>query len=179
MVSSLVVLFILIMTLAGGCVRSVADERAGPVVSTAYPVASLDDPQELERFLDALIAERMEKYHIPGEAVAVARDGKVIFARGYGYADLNKRIWVDPERALFRIGSVSKLFVWTAVMQLVEQGKLDLNADVNTYLRGASDQGRIGIPATRPEPITLAHLLTHTSGFEKQDWYSIFPDKDG
>jgi CubicO group peptidase (beta-lactamase class C family) len=179
MVSSLVVVFILIMTLAGGCVRSVADERAGPVVSTAYPVASLDDPQELERFLDALIAERMEKYHIPGETVTVVRDGKVIFARGYGYADVDKRIRVDPERTLFRIGSVSKLFVWTAVMQLVEQGKLDPNADVNTYLRGASGHAGIRIPPTYPEPITLAYLLTHTSGFEKQDWYSIFPDKDG
>ena len=179
MVSSLVVGFILIMTLAGGCVRSVADDRAGPVVSTAYPVASLDDPQELERFLDALIAERMEKYHIPGETVTVVRDGKVFLAKGYGYADLNKRIRVDPERTLFRIGSVSKLFVWTAIMQLVEQSKLDLSADVNTYLMAASGHARIRIPNTYAEPITLAHLLTHTSGFEKQDWYSIFSDKDG
>ena len=61
---------------------------------------------------------------------------------------------------MFRIGSVSKLFTWTAVMQLVEQGKLDLDADVNTYLT------EFKIPETYPEPITLKHLLAHTPGFE-------------
>lgn len=91
LVSSLVVTFILVMTLAGGCVRSAADESVGPAASTTLPVASLDDPQELERFLDVLIAERMEEYHIPGEAVAVVRDGKVIFFEACGCADLAER----------------------------------------------------------------------------------------
>lgn len=111
MVSSLVVGFILIMTLAGGCERSVADDRAGPVVSAAYPVARLEDPQELRRFLDELYAERMAEYQILGETVAVVRDGRILLAKGYGYADSKKRVPVDPERTLLRIGSVSKLFV--------------------------------------------------------------------
>jgi len=111
LVSSLVVGFILIMTLAGGCVRSVADDRAGPVVSAAYPVASLEDPQELQRFLDELYAERMAEYQILGETAAVVRDGRILSAKGYGYADSEKRVPVDPERTLLRIGSVSKLFV--------------------------------------------------------------------
>ncbi len=78
----------------------------------------------------------------------MVRDGQVVFAKGYGYADPEKRVPVDPERTLFRICSVSKLFVWTAVMQLIEQGKLDLHADVNTYLAGAAEHRAIRIPDT-------------------------------
>ena len=101
----------------------------------------------------------MEKHHIAGAAVSVVKDGKLFFAKGYGYADLENDIPVDPEQTIFRIGSVGKLFTWTAVMQLVEQGKLDLDADINTYLD-------FRIPDTYPQPITLKHLMTHTSGFE-------------
>ena len=114
----------------------------------------------MEAFVDGVIAGQLESLHIPGAAVAVVADGKVYFAKGYGYADLEKSRKVDPETTLFRIGSVSKLFTWTAVMQLAEQGKLDLKADVNMYLKAFK------IPATYPEPITLTHLLTHTPGFE-------------
>jgi CubicO group peptidase (beta-lactamase class C family) len=74
---------------------------------------------------------------------------------------MQNRVPVDPEKTLFNIGSVGKPFTWTAVMQLVEQGELDLNADVNTYLD-------FKIPATYPESITLIHLMTHTSGFEER-----------
>jgi CubicO group peptidase (beta-lactamase class C family) len=101
----------------------------------------------------------MEENHIAGAAVSVVKDGKLLFAKGYGYADLEKGIPVDPGLTVFRIGSVTKLFTWTAVMQLVEQGKLDLDADVNTYLD-------FRIPDTYSHPITLKHLLTHTAGFE-------------
>jgi CubicO group peptidase (beta-lactamase class C family) len=117
------------------------------------------DPTELEAFLDELMTKDMEEYHIAGAAVAVVKDGQLFFAKGYGYADLENKILVDPEQTLFKIGSGTKLFTWTAVMQLVEQGKLDLNADVNTYLD-------FRIPDTYPQPITLRHLMTHTSGFE-------------
>jgi len=117
---------------------------------------------ELEAFFDGIMAAQQEALHISGAAVAVAANGQVLFAKGYGYADFEKRKKVDPGSTLFRIGSVSKLFTWTAVMQLVEQGRLDLNADVNTYL------GQFKVPETFPEPIALSHLLTHTPGFEDQ-----------
>jgi CubicO group peptidase (beta-lactamase class C family) len=117
------------------------------------------DPAELEAFLDELFEKDMEDYHIAGAAVSVVKDGRLYFAKGYGYADLEKGIPVDPEQTVFRIGSTAKLFAWTAVMQLVEQGKLDLDADVNTYLD-------FRIPDTYPQPITLRHLMTHTAGFE-------------
>src|SRR5512141_299574 len=119
------------------------------------------DPAEMEAFIDKLLKHEMDENHIAGAAVAVVKDGKLFFTKGYGYADLENKIPVDPEQTIFRIGSVSKTFTWTAVMQLVEQGKLDLDADVNTYLDGR-------IPATYPQPITLKHLLTHTAGFEDQ-----------
>ena len=121
------------------------------------------DPAEMEVFLDELMAKDMEEYHIAGAAVSVVKDGKLFFAKGYGYADLEKGIPVDPEQTIFRIGSVGKVFTWTAVMQLVEQGKLDLEADINTYLD-------FRIPDTYPQPITLKHLMTHTSGFEDR-WF--------
>ena len=117
------------------------------------------DPEELEAFLDDLLAAEMAENHIPGAMVAVVEDGRLLLAKGYGYADLEGGVPVDPERTLFRIGSVSKLFTWTAVMQLVEQGQLSLDTDINEYLDFA-------IPATFPEPITLRHLMSHTAGFE-------------
>jgi len=115
----------------------------------------------MEAFLDDLLGKEMEEYHIPGAAVSVVKDGKLFFAKGYGYADIEKGIPVDPEQTIFSVGSISKTFTWTAVMQLVEQGKLDLLADVNTYLD-------FRIPDTYPGSITLKHLMTHTSGFEQR-----------
>jgi CubicO group peptidase (beta-lactamase class C family) len=117
------------------------------------------DAAEMEAFLDDLIARQMEENHIVGAAVAVVKDGRVFFAKGYGYADLENKIPVDAETTMFKIGSLTKLFTWTAVMQLAEQGKLDLDADINTYLD-------FRIADTYPQPITLAHLMAHTSGFE-------------
>jgi len=127
------------------------------------------DPAELESFLDELLASQMEEFHIAGAAVSVVKDGKLFFAKGYGYADIENSIPVDPEQTVFRIGSVGKVFTWTAVMQLVEQGKLDLDADINTYLD-------FRIPDTYPGPITLKHLLTHTSGFEDRLLESVVSD---
>ncbi|GJG89190.1 FmtA-like protein [Gemmatimonadetes bacterium T265] len=110
--------------------------------------------------MDGVMAANLRDEHVAGATVAVVKDGALFFAKGYGYADVAKRTPVDPARTLFRIGSTSKLFTWTSVMQLVEQGKLDLDADVNRYLD-------FKIPATYPQPITLRHVMTHTAGFEE------------
>ena len=124
--------------------------------------AGLTDRAELETFIDGMMAAHFPSRHIPAATIAVVKDGALFFAKGYGFADREKRIPVDPATTLIRPGSISKLFTWTAVMQLVEQGKLDLDADVNSYLK------TFKIPATFPEPITMKHLLTHTAGFEEQ-----------
>jgi len=124
---------------------------------------TLDDPQELETFIDAMMDRQMEEQHIAGAVVVVVKDGQILLAKGYGYADVENHIPVDPERTLFRPGSTTKLLTWTAVMQLVEQGKIDLRADVNTYLP------RFQIPATYSQPITMLDLMAHTAGFEERE----------
>ena len=118
------------------------------------------DPEQVEVFFDGLLAGQLEAYGIAGAAVAVVRDGKVLLAKGYGLADAEQRKPVSAEATLFRMASISKLFTWTAIMQLAEQGRLDLKRDVNFYL----DNFRI--PDTYSQPITLEHLMTHTAGFE-------------
>jgi CubicO group peptidase (beta-lactamase class C family) len=124
------------------------------------PAIGPTDRAELEAFMDGIVAAQLEAYNLAGAVAAVVKDGTLFFAKGYGYADLKERKLAIADKTLFRIASISKLFVWTAVMQLVEQGKLDLNTDVNTYLT------HFRIPDTYDQPITLAYLMTHTSGFE-------------
>jgi len=116
---------------------------------------------DVEAFLDGIVPLQLEQGDIAGATVAVIKDGKLLFAKGYGYADVAKKKPVVTDETLFRPGSISKLFTWTAVMQLVEQGKLDLDRDVNEYID-------FKIPATFDKPITLKNLLTHTPGFEEQ-----------
>ena len=111
---------------------------------------------DVEAFFDGLIPATIERGDIAGAVVAVVKDGHIVLQKGYGYSDVASKKRVSPEATLFRPGSISKLFVWTSVMQLVEQGKLDLDRDVNEYLD-------FKIPAG----ITLRHIMTHTSGFEE------------
>ncbi len=127
------------------------------------PVPLFAQPQskeDVEAFLDGVIASQMRTHQIASTTLSIVKDGELFFAKGYGYADREARRPVDPEKTLFRPGSISKLFTWTAVMQLVERGKIDLDADVNGYLE------EFQIPETFPEPITMKHLMTHTPGFE-------------
>lgn len=128
-------------------------------LATAPAGAQEIDAAAVAAYFDAAMAIERIEHPIAGAVVAVVRGDELVFSRGYGYADLERRVRVDPERTLFRIASVTKTFTWTAVMQLVEARKLDLDADVNTYLD-------FRIPATFPEPVTLRHLMSHTSGFE-------------
>jgi CubicO group peptidase (beta-lactamase class C family) len=113
-----------------------------------------------EGFIDGVMEAQQQARHFAGAVVVVVSDGRIAFQKGYGFADFAERQPVDPARTLFRVGSNSKMFVWTAVMQLVEQGRLDLHTDVNRYLKG------VQVPPTFPQPITLEHLMTHTPGFE-------------
>src|SRR5699024_4117565 len=90
--------------------------------------------EEIATTIDEAIEEKVSKENIPNAAVSVVHDGEIIFEKGYGYADIELEIPVYPETSLFRVGSIAKLMTWTAVMQLVEQGKLDLDTDINEYL---------------------------------------------
>lgn len=127
----------------------------------AAPSCSVGSPQDLGPFLDGVLTTQLAAHRIPGAAVAVVCAGRVLYLAGYGQADLKTGRPVSAEHTLFRTASVSKVVTWTAVMQLVERGKLDLHADINRYLA-------FQVPATYPQPVTLAHLLTHTPGFEER-----------
>lgn len=126
-------------------------------VATAAPAITEAD---LDAFFDGAMAPQLARNDIAGAVVTVVGDGRVLFAKGYGYADVQRRVPVDPRRTLFRIGSVSKLLTWTAVMQLAGQGKLDLDADINRHLDFA-------IVHPSGAAITMRHLMTHTAGFEE------------
>lgn len=125
---------------------------------------------DADAWLDGYMPYAMRAGDIPGAVVAIVKDGQILTSRGFGYADVAKRIRVDPERTLFRPGSVSKLFTWTAVMQLVEQRRLDLDTDVNRYLD-------FQIPPYGGKPITLRQIMTHTAGFQEAAKDTVFFDQ--
>ena len=103
----------------------------------------------------------MVRESIPGAGFILVEKGRVILAKGYGQADVRSgRAW-NPDRTIFPIASVTKVFTATAVMQLVDRGKIELDADVNRYLTSTR------VPPTYPEPVTVAHLLSHTAGFDE------------
>jgi CubicO group peptidase (beta-lactamase class C family) len=116
--------------------------------------------QDVASWADGFMPYALKSGDIAGAVVVVVKDGAVLFEKGYGYSDIAARRPVDPDRTLFRVGSTSKLFTWTAVMQLVEQGKIELDADVNRYLD-------FKIPPRDGKPVTMRNIMTHTAGFEE------------
>ncbi len=111
-------------------------------------------------FADGFFDRAREEYPHVGAAIAIVHEGALVYAGGYGRYGIDDDRVVDASRTLFGAGSIGKLVTWTAVMQHVERGVLDLDTDVNEYLTTFS------IPATFDEPITLRHLMTHTPGFD-------------
>ncbi len=136
-------------------------------VLAAADTAWLDDRAAVQQFVDGVLASQIASDRAVGATVTIVRDGGVVLSKGYGEADRDTHKKVAPD-TLFRIGSVSKVFVWVAVMQQVAAGRLDLNTDVNTYLKD------LQIPETFPAPITLTHLMTHTAGFEDKPIIGLF-----
>jgi len=141
---------------------------SNPTPSTSASETSAHDltKADVDAWLDGYVPYALKAGAIPGAVVVVVKDGQPLTMRGYGYSDLKAQKPVDPELTLFRPGSVSKLFTWTAVMQLVQAGKLNLDADVNTYLD-------FKIPPKDGKPITLRNLMTHTPGFAETAKYLI------
>jgi|HubBroStandDraft_2_1064218.scaffolds.fasta_scaffold01466_1 CubicO group peptidase (beta-lactamase class C family) len=131
--------------------------RSAPAV--AAPAAALERA-DLETWLDGMVPYALKAGDMAGAVVVVVKDGHVLLQKGYGYADVSKKLAMDPEQTMVRIGSTSKLFTWTAVMQLVEQGKLDLDRNINDYLD-------FTIPNDFGKPVTLRDLMNHRGGFEE------------
>ena len=157
-----------------GCGAGATQTTPPPPVATPAAPGAREDPAALngtdvDAWLDGLLPAALERTGIAGATVAVVNDGEILTARGYGHADTGTGDGgtstdpepVDPDRHLFRAGSVSKLFTATAVMQLVQSGDVDLDADIQDYLD-------FPVPRNYPGAITLRHLLTHTPGFEER-----------
>lgn len=146
-------------------------ESSAPPASAAPAERAELDAADVEAWLDGFMPFALDRGQIAGAVVVVVRGDGPVLQKGYGFADVASRKPVDPQTTLFRPGSVSKLFTWTAVMQQVEAGKLDLDEDVNAYLD-------FEIPPYEGEPITLRHIMTHTAGFEESIRHLISSDPD-
>lgn len=166
-------LVILICMLLPGLVGLKDSARAGsiPYASPAAQFraseddapADLSNRAALETYLDNFFADQMARYHLTGATFSLVKDGQLSFSKGYGFTTTARTHPISPEQTLFRVGSISKLFVATAIMQLAEQGKLNLQDDVNRYLPDFKLTNNFG------RPVTIANLLTHTAGFEEQE----------
>jgi len=133
----------------------------GPAAGAAEPPAAAQlTAGDVGTWMDGFVPYALKRGAVAGAVVAVVKDGQVLFEKGYGLSDVAAGKPVDPKETLFRPGSTSKLFTWTAVMQQVEQGKLDLDTDINTYLD-------FKIAPRDGKPITLRNIMTHTAGFEE------------
>lgn len=139
------------------------------VFITALPGTALAEPDdashaqlsEIEPFVDDIITEQLSDHEIPGAVISVVEDGKTTLAKGYGEADIESGTEMDPDDTVLYAASEAKLFTAEAILQLIEDGKLDPHADVNKYLSSVT------IADTYPDdPITTEHLLTYTSGFD-------------
>ena len=152
------------------CLRSVIAAVLVGVVGQVWAtdLVWLDDRLAVRQFIDGVMASQIAGDQAVGATVSIVHRGEVVLAQGYGTADRAVGRPVSGDETLFRIGSVSKVFVWVAVMQQVAAGRLDLNADVNTYLKD------LQLPETFPVPITLTHLMTHTAGFEDKPVLGLF-----
>ena len=125
------------------------------------PHSSLHDAKSLERFFDSIYPKEMGKSKVPGGAISIVKNGKVIFSKGYGYSNLETKSPVIPEKTIFRIGSVTKVFTAVAILQLADQGRINMNDDVNKYLN------EFKVPQSFSQPVRFTDLLTHSAGFDE------------
>lgn len=142
---------------------------AGMLLTPTYAVTALASqssrqvsvtPEAVEAFVDDFASVQMKEMGVSGMAFVMVKYGAVFFSKGYGYADVENHVPFDPERTIVRAGSIVKTVTALAVMQLVEQGKLDLDADVNQYLT------HFQVPDTYDKPVTARQLLHYTAGFD-------------
>lgn len=187
-------LHLVVLALAGWCIggrtpRLEAQLPQLPLQTTqstqsrqpvTLPLANPQSParltaEDVTAFLDGFLPLQLQRDDISGATIAITMDGKPLIMKGYGYSDWKKKTPVDPVATTFRLASISKTFTYTAMMQQVEQGRLDLDADVNRYLDFRIEPGPAGIGAA---PISLRQLATHTAGFE-EELHEFGSDKSG
>lgn len=149
--------------------------------SIVYPTSATQDDyvngiesltkESVESFADSFMADKMKEYEIPGAAIAVVKDGNILYEKAYGYKDRASKEPFTTDTTTFRIASVTKIFTMTALMQLVEQGKVNLDEDITTYLPG------IELENPYDKNPTVRDLLTHTSGIDSSVVGDLSHDK--
>lgn len=122
---------------------------------------NINNREDIKNFMNNYFNDKMQKYSVPGASVVVVKDNKEVFKMGYGYSNLESKIPVDPDKTMFPAGSASKLFTATAVMQLYEEGKIELDKNVNDYISPYK------VINMYDEPVTSRNLLTHSSGLDE------------
>src|SRR5690554_929732 len=138
-------------------------ESSGKNTSKNTPAIIAVDKIERQRldslpgFIDQMVADQIKTSEVAGAVVTVVYDGKIFANKGYGFKNIEANISVDPDATLFHPGSVSKLFTWVALMQQIEAGKVDLDADVNSYID-------FEIPRNGFAPIKVRDLFSHRPG---------------
>jgi CubicO group peptidase (beta-lactamase class C family) len=143
-----------------------ARHPSGARLGSGQPI----DPAQLEAFVDGWVVDAMAREHIAGTSVSIVQNGQVVLKKGYGFADLSPRRPVDPDKTLFRIGSISKTFTWILLMKEVEAGRIRLDRPVNLYL-----PEKVRLPG-KSRDVTVGSLLNHTSGFEDRALGQLFED---
>lgn len=146
-------IFLLLLAVAVTCTGQTKSPKPGPPVRV--------DREQLATLVDSVIIAEMAREKLPGAGFVFVQDGQVVWSRGYGLSDVARGKGVSPDSTVWRIGSISKAVTATAVVQLADRGKIDLDAPVDRYVK------RVAIPKTYPEPVTVRHLLTHTAGFDE------------
>lgn len=146
----------------------VIQTASAPSAEAAVEIGPAPEPpiDLLPAHIDGLVEALRREHLLPGVTLAVVRADAPELLRGYGHADLAARTPVDPRQTVFRIGSVSKTFIWSAALLLVDRGQLDLDADVNTYLKA------VKVTPAFDAPVTMRQLMAHRAGFE--DSFQVF-----
>jgi len=126
------------------------------------------DPVQLEAFVDGWVADALAREHVAGATVSIVQNDQVVLKKGYGFASLSPRTRVNPDKTLFRVGSISKTFTWILLMKEVEAGRIRLDRPVNLYL-----PEKVRLPG-RSRDVTVGSLLNHTSGFEDRALGQLF-----
>jgi len=167
-----ILLLIIALMFFTGAIPVIAKPPVTSTIDLQAPLQSdlMIDAGELRTFVNNEINSELDASGVPGAAVVIVKDNAIILEEGFGFADIEGRKPIVVNQTVFRAASVTKLFTWTAVMQQVERGRLDLNADVNTYL------ATFQIPKTYPQPITMANLMAHNAGFESDEALGWVPE---
>lgn len=131
-----------------------------PTSAKEYSTPSGIPIENIEEFVDEYVQDYIGET-TAGAIVVITKDDHILLSKGYGYADIDNKIQMNPRTSILEWGSISKLFVWVSVMQMAEQGKIDLDEDIREYL-----PKNFLTKLTYDEPITMVHLMNHNAGFE-------------